>query len=658
MSERASVAHRLYQLAWWPLSWLVMAWLWWRGRKEPAYRQHLRERWGRVPANPSAMGGVWIHAASVGEVQAALTLLPAIEAAWGVYAVRWTVQTPAGREILLQRTQGRALVSYAPMDHPVAVRRFLRAAQPRLLVLLERELWPEWLWQCEQRAISVALVNARLTARTANASGWLHRLLQPRLARLQCVGCADAASAERFQAQGVPAQRVCTTGNLKFDGPSATEPAQALAWPGRRVVVAASTHADDEAALLAGWPALVQRMPDALLVLAPRHRPRFEAVAERLAAQGLPFARRSLKEVVTPSTPILLLDTLGELVHCYAHADLALMGGTWATVGGHSPLEAMAHGCPVLMGPHTHQFPELYDAIALSQAGERVVASDLPAAIQRWLNDPAHRALAGAMARQFWHSQQGASSRTLDTLTALPTWPRCPMAPVTVYNHADAVEWWTTDRTATGFDVPAASERLATGSGRGEVMRIQQGEHDWLWRHYRRGGLVARWNADRYRRAPVAQTRAMQEMTLLREMVSMGLPVPHAVAARCVSAGQYYTADIMVGFLPDTRNVAQLLRERPLTDAEWAAVAKAIRQMHDHQIEHTDLNCHNILLNSQGHVWLIDFDKCQRRGGEGWKQKNMNRLHRSLQKESSASLEFYWTTADTDGLRKKYHASI
>ncbi len=633
MTGRVHGAHRLYQIVWWPLSWLVMAWLWWRGRKEPAYRQHLHERWGGVTAHPSAMGGVWIHAASVGEVQAALTLLPGIEAAWGAHAVRWTVQTPAGRDLLLERTQGRACVTYAPLDHPWAVRRFLRAAQPRLLVLLERELWPEWLRQCEQAAIGVVVVNARLTERHGQRGGWLHRVLAPRWRHLQWVACADAASADRFRAHGVAAHRVCTTGNLKFDGATgaADRTTTPGPWPGRRVVVAASTHADDEAALLACWPRLADPMPDALLVLAPRHRPRFDDVAQALAQHGLRYVRYSRQEPVSPDTQVLLLDTLGDLASCYAHADLALMGGTWARVGGHSPLEAMAQGCPVLMGPHTHQFPDLYDAILSSQAGERVPEAHLDQALYAWLADGERRQRAGARAREFWRSQQGAHQRTMEVLTRLPTWPQHPMAPVTVRTQGSAVEWWSTTPT-TGFDAEATGDHLPTGSGRGAVIRLRREGGDWLWRHYRRGGLVARWNHDRYRRAPVHQTRAMQEMTLLREMVSLGLPVPRAVAARCIHAGRHYTADIIVEFLPGTQNLAQILRTRPLTDAEWTAVGRGIRRMHDHQIYHSDLNCHNILIDADGGVWLIDFDKCERRGGEGWKADNIQRLLRSIRK--------------------------
>jgi 3-deoxy-D-manno-octulosonic-acid transferase len=181
-----------------------------------------------------------------------------------------------------------------------------------------------------------------------------------------------------------------------------------------------------------------------------------------------------------------------------------------------------------------------------------------------------------------------------------------------------------------------------------------------LTRHYRRGGLLARWNRDRYRAAPAALTRAMREMTLLREMRSIGLPVPRPIAARCVQRGRTYQADIIVGYLPDTRNVAEWLSERALTADEWRAIGWVIRQMHEHQIYHSDLNCHNILLNgSSGQVWLIDFDKCERRGGDAWKAGNLARLERSLLKEAKIKKRYSkFNGADYSIALRAYHDGI
>lgn len=632
--------HVLYRLVWWPLGLGVHVWLWWRGRREPGYRAHLEERRGWVTVPPSCLGGLWIHAASVGEVQAALALLPRLEQVWGAEAILWTVQTPAGRDVLMARTNGQARVCYAPMDRPAAVRRFLDRAQPRALILLERELWPEWLWQCEQRAVSVAWVNARFTERSARRSGFLQRLLHPRLTRLGCVACADSASAERLAALGVLTDRLHTTGNLKFDGMVQTGTHTPLDSRGKWLVVATSTHEADERVILDAWRTLSPRFPDALLVLAPRHRPRFDDVASHLTAGEWIWARRSHQDPIEPGTQVLLLDTLGELAGVLQGARLALMGGTWATVGGHSPLEALAGACPVLMGPNVHQFPELYGAVLKHGAGEHAEAATLAQTLGRWLSSPEQCRVAGARGQTFWLSQQGAVERTLQPLSRLRGWPAQPMDPIWVDTRANVTVWWNAAATAAeersdGFSISENARALPTGSGRGQVIIVQRGETQWLIRHYRRGGMVARWNPDRYPTAPVPLTRAMQEMTLLREMRSIGLPVPRPIAARCERRGRTYQADIIVGYLDHTRNVAQWLGERPLSPEEWMAVGRAIRQMHDLQIHHSDLNCHNILLDANGKVWLIDFDKCERRGGEAWKAGNLARLQRSLVKEAT-----------------------
>lgn len=657
---KAGWRHTLYRLAWWPLAVCVHAWLWWRGRKEPGYRAYLRERWGQVAVPPSCLGGLWVHAASVGEVQAALTLLPRLEQEWGAHAILWTVQTPAGRDLLMERTQGRSQVCYAPMDHTVAVRRFLDNAQPRALLLLERELWPEWLLQCEQRAVMVAVLNARLTERSTQRSGFLQRLLRPRLEHLGCVACAEAASVERFATQGVPADRLHITGNLKFDGSVPTGETAAFDVGGKTLIVATSTHEKDEAVILDAWRAVALRFPDMLLVLAPRHRPRFDEVAQRLRASGWSWARRSRHEPVQAHTQVLLLDTLGEVAGVLQGARLALMGGTWANVGGHSPLEAMAGACPVLMGPHVHQFPELYSALVSQGAGEQTEAAALTQALDRWLSSPARCQEAGQRGRAFWLSQQGAVNRTLGPLVGLRGWPAHPMDPIWADDQGASTTWWNAGATTatereTGFRVPADAHQLPTGSGRGRVVVVQRDDQAWLIRHYQRGGMIARWNPDRYRTAPVPLTRAMREMTLLREMRSIGLPVPLPIAAHCERHGRHYTADIIVGYLPDTRNVAQWLVERALEPIEWRAIGHAIRRMHDHQIHHSDLNCHNILLGDNGQVWLIDFDKCERRGGDDWKQTNLLRLRRSLFKESTRNQWFYWKLEDFDKILEGYH---
>jgi len=661
------LTHRAYRLGLRLLALPLLAWLWWRGRREPAYRQRWHERLGFIDPQPSAIGGLWLHAASVGEVQAAHALLAALHPHWPAGALTVSTQTPTGAEALQARWGPALPHHYAPLDTPGAVQRFLDRLQPRLLVLMERELWPELLWQCEQRAIPVAVVNARLTARTARQYQRWQRLMAPRLQGLALLACDTPDSAQRFVQTGSRAERTLACGQLKFDQPAPpawdTPPA---GLHGRTVWVAGSTHADDEALLLPLWLQHCQRHPDALLVLAPRHPQRFAAVATALEHSGLHFVRRSLDQTPQAETQVLLLDTLGELSRWYPLAHGALMGGTWATVGGHNALEALAGGCPVLFGPHTHQFEALYEGIAQAGAGERVHASDLAHALERSAQQtPEQRsdhARRQAAARAFVATHQGGTVRTLAALRQhTPAFPAAPLRPVAQNRHAGATHWFDPERqrglSDADFSPPGGPDHatLATGSGRGQVHLLPDPAGTLLLRHYRRGGLVAKLVHDRFRYTGVAQSRAMREFTLLRQMRAEGLPVPEPVAARCQRHGWAYSADILVGLIPHSRNVAQCLDQTRLTAAAWAALGQAIARLHAAGIDHSDLNCHNLLLDRQGQAWIVDFDKCERRPGQTWQAENLARLLRSLRKEAQRRPTFHWHEADWALLLDAYH---
>jgi 3-deoxy-D-manno-octulosonic-acid transferase len=665
--------HGMYRLLAWGLLIPTLCWLWARGRREPAYRQGLGERLGWIDPGPSVRGGLWIHAASVGEAQAALTLWPALEAQWGKGSLLWTTQTPAGRRLLQERLPPGAQVFYAPIDAPGPVARFLQQARPRTLLLLERELWPEWLWQCEQRAIEVAVVNARLKASSAERWPYRTRWFKQRLQALHRVLCADAASARRFADLGLDPARIAVLGNLKFDQapPSATPQGLSEALAGRTVLVAASTHAEDEEALLAGWGRFWASWPRPaerpLLVLAPRHPQRFAQVGQWLQqTHGLEASRelaiRSQGQVPGPDTQVWLLDTIGELREVYSGAQLCLMGGTWADVGGHNALEALAVGCPVLCGPHTHQFPELYEDMVAAGAACRASADELWPQATALLTEAGRQNAGRRAALAFVAAQRGSAQRTLAALATLNTWPRTPMPAVAVQGHG-ADTWWVCPGAMPQgdphlFDHPwpptealSSASALATGSGRGPAQRLQVGQVCWVWRHYRRGGLMARWTQDTYPAQSSAHSRAMQEFALLRALGSEGLPVAAPVAARCERIwpgwGRWsrYRADIVLQYLPHTHNLVQCLRQQALAPSAWAALGQAIAALHRHQVFHADLNAHNLLLDAQGQAFVVDFDKCERRPGHAWKNHNLQRLQRSLRKERHRHPALHWDEA-------------
>jgi 3-deoxy-D-manno-octulosonic-acid transferase len=643
------LAHRGYRLLLRGLTLPMLAWLWWRGRKDAGYRQHLGQRLGFTEPAPASVGGLLIHAASVGEVQAARPLIDALRSEWPVHTLTVSTHSPTGARQLRSHWGDAIQHVFFPFDTPGATARFLDRLQPQLVVLVERELWPELLLQCRQRSIPVALVNARLSEASAASYRRWQALMQPVWAQLALVATADTPTTERLRALGVPDERLLETGNLKFDQPVAPAGSQELRWlRGRPVIVAGSTHEGEEDALLAAWPAFAARHPGCVLILVPRHPERFDAVARLIDQTGLPCARRSRQEVPAPETGVFLADTMGELGLWYAHASVCFIGGSLAAIGGHNALEALACGKPVLFGPHTQHFQSLYQEIEAHGLGERVAsARELLETAGRWLDEPARLADKGEQARHFVERQQGSSQRSLQALRPLwqPTQPGL-LTQVLQQSLTNQTLWhdpaMLTQCSPRLFDPEEGATALATGSGRGQARRLQLEGQEVVLRHYRRGGMMARFSPDRYWRSRAPDSRAMGEYALLRRMRAWGLPVPAPVAARQLLSGLWYTADILVAMIPGTQNVAQRLSQAPLGDDEWRALGLAIRRLHDRQVIHSDLNCHNLLLDESRQAWIVDFDKCEVRTGETWKEQNLARLLRSLRKERIRRSPFYW----------------
>lgn len=660
---RATAPLRAYRGLMRALTLPLLGWLWWRGRREPGYRERLRERLGFIPVDPTPMGGLWLHAASVGEVQAARPLIEALLRDWPAHSLVVSTQTPTGAAALRAAWGDRIAHRYAPLDTPGAVRRFLDRLQPQALLLIERELWPQWLFECAERALPVVLLNARLSDASAARYHRWRALMAPAWSAMQ-VAAADAATAAHFTALGVPAARVTVSGNLKFDlaAPADDRPLPAD-LQGRRLVVAGSTHDGDETAWLAAWPAIRARHPDALLVLVPRHPQRFDAVSQALDRAGWPHARRGRGDALRPDHAVLLADTMGELMAWYRHAAICFVGGTLAPVGGHNPLEPLSLGQPVLFGPHTHNAPALFDEAAQRGAGLRVAdAAGLERAVIEALSFPDAWTRRGAAALALMADHRGATARGLQRVLAAlgPVDPQ-RLTPIEVTHGTDGCTVWhdpalTAAPAPADFTPAAAAQRLATGSGRGQAALLPTAHGAQVLRHYRRGGLVARLSDDRFVREPLARGRAMREFALLRRLRSWDLPVPAPVAALHRPQGLSYRADIAVAWLPGTRNLVQLLREaRPAPEA-WAAFGRAIRRLHERQVFHADLNAHNLLLDDQGQAWVVDFDKCEVRAGTDWKAANLARLQRSLRKEARRQPGFHWHEGDWAALQAAYRA--
>ncbi|TWI54217.1 3-deoxy-D-manno-octulosonic-acid transferase [Pseudomonas duriflava] len=342
-----------------------------RSRKAPLYRQRLGERfaWSLPAMRPD---GIWVHAVSVGESIAAAPMVRALLERYPDVPVTVTCMTPTGSERIRALFGERVQHCYLPYDVPCAAARFLDRLSPRLAVIMETELWPNYIHQCGQRGVPVVLANARLSARSARGYGRLRGVTQPMLAALDWIAVQTSTEAERFCALGARNEHVSVTGSIKFDlalPPDLPVRAAALrqTWGNRPVWIAASTHAGEDEILLNVHRRVREQSPNALLILVPRHPERFDEVFTLCQRKGFETRRRSREQAVSPDTAVYLGDTMGELLFLYALADLAFVGGSLIERGGHNLLEPAALGKPVLSGPHLFNFLDI--AAQLREAG-------------------------------------------------------------------------------------------------------------------------------------------------------------------------------------------------------------------------------------------------------------------------------------------------
>jgi 3-deoxy-D-manno-octulosonic-acid transferase len=394
-----------------------------RGR----YRSGLAERVGRYRLPPLAAPPVWLHAVSVGEVVAAAPLARALRQARPGCPLLVSTVTETGRAMAVRRIPEAAATLFFPLDFAFAVRRALLAVHPRAVLLAETEIWPNFLRACRARGVPVAVVNGRISPRSFRRYRWVRGPFRRVLSDIACFAMQTAADAERIAALGAPRDRVHVTGNLKFDALAAAGPAAdagtlrrdlGLAM-GRRVLLAGSTHAGEEAAVLDAMEALRAHHSGPALVLAPRHPERCDEVERLVRARGLGVARRSAGPAA-PGSDVVLVDTIGELGRLYAAADVAFVGGSLVPVGGHNILEPAAAGVPIVVGPHLGNFVEI--AAAFAEAGAMVTvphAGGLGEAVRELLEDPDRGRELAARARGVVETHRGATRRTLDLLAPI-----------------------------------------------------------------------------------------------------------------------------------------------------------------------------------------------------------------------------------------------
>ena len=398
-----------------------------RGLRDRSYRQRFGERFGGGETLEQPC--IWVHAVSVGEVQASAALVNTLRERYPDIPIVVTTFTPTGAGRARALFKDRAQVRYLPFDLPGAVHRFLKKIKPRIAVIFETELWPNLYHECGRRRVPLVLASARLSARSVDRYRRLGALFRETLAQGVVIAAQGEADANRFRSLGSDPGNTHVTGNLKFDfsvPPDISERGRVLRdyyAPGRQVWVAGSTHGGgEEDALIEAQKIVRSRLPNALLVMAPRHPNRFGEVAAQLVSRGIRFIRRSQTPAAGAigEADILLLDSLGELLDFYAAGDVAFVGGSLVPIGGHNLLEPAALGIPILTGPHNSNSAEAARLLIASGAAQ-VAANpqDLADKVIALLQEPETRARLGKEGRAFVEANKGALQKLLGLVIPL-----------------------------------------------------------------------------------------------------------------------------------------------------------------------------------------------------------------------------------------------
>ena len=392
------------------------------------YRRGFLERMGRVPARLETGGGspvIWIHAVSVGEVMAVSGLVAQLKASLPGHRVVVSTTTDTGQDLARKRF-GAENVFYFPIDLAFAIRPYLRALRPELVVLAETEFWPNFLRLVHGGGARIAVVNGRISDRSWPRYRRFRRALEKMLGNVDLFLAQTQQDAERLASIGADASRVQVTGNMKFDvslpppPPIVSSLKKAFSNEGAGpVLVCGSTVEDEEALLLKAFENILVGYPRAVMILAPRHPERFNAVAGLIQQMGIASDRRSVWDGKPLAGRVLLVDSIGELAALYGLADLVFVGGSLVPRGGHNIIEPAQHGVAVVTGNHTENFRDIVGLFQSRDAVRIVGMAELPITFLHLLGNDAERLELGRRARETVESQMGATGRTMKTLQNL-----------------------------------------------------------------------------------------------------------------------------------------------------------------------------------------------------------------------------------------------
>lgn len=421
------MARKIYSILLYLLVPLVLMRLLVRSIKVPAYRKRWRERFAlglpEVPVAP-----IWIHAVSVGEAVASFTLVHALLKQYPAIPLWVTTTSPSGSARIVGGLGGKVHHCYAPYDLSGTMQRFFRRVKPRMVIIVETELWPNLMATAHQSNVPVILINARLSEHSLRGYTFWPTLVAPALNRYTRIATQSEIDRNRFLEAGAEPQRVQVAGNLKFDMALSSESrirAEAIRQRlgvNSPILLAASTHKGEETYLFEAFVRLRQNHPEARLILVPRHPERAEAVVEMARKWQLDVVRRTQQNEAGWQAEVYLVDTIGELPLFYAAADVAFIGGSLVPIGGHNMLEALLWGVPVLFGPHVHNFREISQSILACQAGNLVrTVDDLTEHVDRLFRDPALRSQQGQAGLALIETNRGTLDRIMTTIDRILT---------------------------------------------------------------------------------------------------------------------------------------------------------------------------------------------------------------------------------------------
>lgn len=401
-----------------------------RGRKAPAYLRRWNERLALYPKAPFDKRVIWIHAVSVGEVEAAIPLIKRLRSEFPGNPFLITTTTPTGSSRVKNVFADQIVHVYLPYDLPVCVNRFYRRFNPLLGVIMETEIWPNLFFYGARNGTRLVIANARLSAKSAARYRWFRSLTRSTLDDVSCIAGQNQRDAKRFIDIGAVADKVVVSGNIKFDLVVPTDieaKAKSLRntlFGQRPIFIAASTHAGEDEKILEAFVKIKRRFSQILLILVPRHPERFDSVADLCRDNGFTVRRRTEDIPCTPATDVFLLDTMGELKVFYALSDIVFVAGSLVKKGGHNVLEPAALARPVIVGPHTFNFEEITRLLIAAGAAARIGQVDeLKEKVIELMEDKNKCNEMGRNGSQFVHENRGAIEKTMSLILAVMETP-------------------------------------------------------------------------------------------------------------------------------------------------------------------------------------------------------------------------------------------